>query len=139
MLLDSIRIDSQLELNDMMHLLLDNTEPGTQSISLSDIAESNLAIGIELAAMLMSEFNATPQQAWHCTVSILRMLPWRVDPERANPQSEEEIVQAIYQYFGGLQFTKFDHVFDSARRMAHEGKPWKDISKYACENFPIKV
>lgn len=139
MLLDDIRINSQDELNDQLHWLFDSTALGLEQVSLRAIADSHMAIGIELSHLLTQQFDAEPQQIWQCIISILRCLPWRVDPEKVHVESEEGILQAIYRYFGGLEFTDLDPLYDQLRSMANEGKPWKDIVKYACENMPSKV
>lgn len=139
MLLDTIKINNADELNDALRLMFDSTAFGYEQVSWHDIVETNCAIGIELSLMLMREYNTDPQKAWHSTLSILRLLPWKVDPEKARAQSNKEIVDAIYRYFGGLEWTELDYVFGKLRDMAEQGEPWRDIVKYACQELENKV
>ncbi len=95
MLLDDIRVKTNNELNDQLHLLFDSTAIGLESVRLEDMAESHLLIGKELASVLIREYHADPQHAWHTVISILRCLPWRIDPEKAYIESRDGVVDAI--------------------------------------------
>lgn len=139
MLLDQVKINNADQLSDALRLMFDSTAVGLEQVSLGQIAETHCAIGVELSTMLMREFNMDPQKAWHAVLSILRLLPWGVDPEKALINSNDQTVDAIYRYFGGLEWTKLDWLFGKLRDMAEQGKPWKDIVKYACEELEGKV
>lgn len=139
MLLDTIVVNSADELSDKLRLLLDSTAIGNELVSIQNITESHIAISTELSSMLMREYNATPQQAWHAVLSILRLLPWQVDPENVFVSSEDGIASAIYRYFGGLECTEHDHTFDTIRDMASQGSSWQDILQYACMELKGKV
>lgn len=139
MLLDTVKISSADDLNNTLKLMFDSTATGLEQVSLEQIAETHLAIGIELSALLMREYDSDPQKAWQAVLSILRCLPWRVDPEKAYVNSNEGVINAIYRYFGGLEWTDLDPLFSKLRDMADEGKPWQDIVEYACEELQSKV
>ena len=139
MLLDKVKINNADQLSDALRLMFDSTASGLEQVSLEQIAETHCAIGTELSAMLMRESNMDPQKAWHAVLSILRLLPWGVDPEKAFVNSTNGTINAIYRYFGGLEWTELDQIFGSLRDMAEEGKPWEDIVKYACQELECKV
>lgn len=139
MLLDNIEVNSADELFDKLRLLLDSNAIGNELISIQNMSECQFAIGMELSTMLMREYNETPQKTWHTVLSVLRLLPWQVDPENAFVTSEDGIASAVYRYFGGLDGSEHDHLFDTIRNMASQGSSWQDILQYACMGIKGKV
>lgn len=126
MLLDNLRVDDKTELQSNASMFLDGSISGEISIGASEAIESQMAITMELANILIDEHNQNAATAWKAVLRILRLLPWNIDAETASPKTPDERIGALYRYFGGLEYTDLDKTFTECREMAKD-KDWSEI------------
>ena len=138
MLLDNVIVRDKADLEKIVRVMFDCTASGTECVSLSAMSEANVAIAMKI----MEIANNPPschQETWGCILSVLRLLPWAIDPEQVFVTSQEAKVQAAYRYFGGMEFTELDEAFSTIREMIEEGKSWGHVCQYASQEMQVKL
>jgi len=130
MLLDQLRPTTQEELVKNVKLLFDHTATGEEVILLERMAESQVAIALELCEVL--SFAHSPDEAWDAILKVLRLLPWNIDPETASYPS-------LYRYFGGLEnySCEDESLFNSLAHMMDSEHCWPSVVNYVSQNLKV--
>lgn len=129
MFLDEIVIENREKLNTAIRTLLDGEADGPAfMLTYEHLTSTNYSIAIELSELLSRQKPRDHQEIWADTLRILRLMPWRVDPEENCPQTDAEKIAGVYHFFGGLG----DSALDELRPMVEQGCSWEEIVNSAC-------
>lgn len=130
MLLDQISPMTSTELVETVKKLLDHTATGEECIPLERMAESQVAIALELISLI--DASHSPSMAWKAIIRILRLLPWNIDPELSKYPS-------LYRYFGGLEHASYhdEKLFNSLVTMQASNQCWQSTINYVIDNIKV--
>jgi hypothetical protein len=125
MLLDNITVETPDQLHDAIHThLIGTCVHGNITItrdSLQDCHEN-------IAATIQSQLpNVPAQDKWRLLLRILRYLPWSVDPENSLANTKEEMLNDLFFYFGGMEGSSLDSVYNQMRLLIESGGDWPTV------------